>query len=278
MIENSGTAKIREAIVSGIFYPEDAGVLRAEVESSLDKAFVGKSGASAILSPHAGFEYSGAVAAAAWAAARARKPAVVVVLAPYHRAEEATVWLPEAQVFQTPLGEVKVHRRYVEALENCATIFRQNDIPHFEEHGIEVQLPFLQVLFPAASIVPILLGKPAPSTVDSLAKSLSLVFSKARKSVLFVVSSNFTCHSSEPESAARFERVLAEIAAGDDKGLYEEYRSDTPDICGVGCLAALMRSRLLEGREWNLLARTNSADKRSSPSEKIVYYAGGAWI
>ncbi|HRZ89090.1 MAG TPA: AmmeMemoRadiSam system protein B [Spirochaetia bacterium] len=278
MIENSGSAKLREAVVSGIFYPEDPDALRAAVEGELGKAAAGRGDAAAILSPHAAFEYAGAVAAAAWAAASRRVPSAVVLLAPYHRAEESAVWLPEAEVFQTPLGDVMVDRAYVEELESCGTLFRQNDIPHFEEHGIEVQLPFLQVLFPKASVVPVLLGKPSPSAVESLAKALSLVFSDSRESVLFVVSTNFAGHSSAEEASRRFERVLSYLASGDDESLYGEYKSETPDMCGVGCLASLMRSRLLGGRTWKLLERADSGSKRSTPAERIVYYAGGVWV
>jgi hypothetical protein len=278
MIENSGSAKLREAVVSGIFYPEDPNALRAAIETELGMSSSKRDRAAAILSPHAAYEYAGAVAAAAWAAASDRVPSTVVLLAPYHRAEESAVWLPEAEFFQTPLGDVPVDRAYVEELETCGTLFRQNDIPHFEEHGIEVQLPFLQVLFPKASVVPVLLGKPAPSAVDSLAKALSLVFTDSRESVLFVVSTNFAGHPSAEEASRRFDRVLTHIASGDDESLYEEYRSETPDMCGVGCLASLMRSRLLEGRTWKLLERADSGSKRSSPAERIVYYAGGVWV
>ncbi len=277
MIENNGSAKLREAVVSGIFYPEDPDILRAVVESALRKASPGGTGASAILSPHAGFEYAGAVAAAAWASARDRTPGTVVLLAPYHRAEESAVWLPEAETFQTPLGDVEVDRELVDELEACGTLFRQNDIPHFEEHGIEVQLPFLQVLFPRAAVVPVLLGKPVPSAVDSLAKALSLVFAESRESTLFVVSSNFSAPASPEEARSRFERIMSFLESGDDQSLYEEFRSETPDMCGVGCLAALLRSRVLDGRTWSLRARADSASKRSSPSERIVYYAGGGW-
>lgn len=277
MIENSGSSKLREAVVSGIFYPEDPAALRAAVEGELGKTAAFRDEARAILSPHAAFEYAGAVAAAAWTAASNRVPATVVLLAPYHRAEESAVWLPEAEVFQTPLGDVKVDRAYVEELETCGTLFRQNDIPHFEEHGIEVQLPFLQVLYPKASVVPVLLGKPTPPAVESLAKALGLIFSDSRESVLFVVSTNFAGHSSAEEASRRFERVLSYLDSGDDGSLYEEYRSETPDMCGVGCLASLMRSRLLSGKTWRLLGRADSGSKRSSPSERIVYYAGGVW-
>lgn len=278
MIENSGSAKLREAVVSGIFYPEDPGDLREAVEFELAKADPKRTRAAAILSPHAGFEYAGAVSASAWAAARGRRPSVAVFLAPYHRSEESAVWLPEAEVFQTPLGDVKVDRSSVEELETCGTLFRQNDIPHFEEHGIEVQLPFLQMLFPGVPAVPILLGKPTPTTVDSLAKALSLVFSDSAGSALFVVSTNFAGLTSESDAPGRLERVLTHIASGDDGSLYEEYRGETPDMCGVGCLVSLMRSRLLAGRSWKLLGRADSASKRSSQSEKIVFYVGGCWV
>lgn len=277
MLENNGTAKIREAIVSGIFYPEDTSELRIAAVSVLEKASPFKDSARAILSPHAGFEYSGAISAAAWASASDRKPNTVAILAPYHRAEEPIVWLPESELFQTPLGQVKVDRRYIEELESCGTIFHMNDIPHFEEHGIEVQLPFMQILFPQASLVPILVGKPTPSAINALAHSLSLAFSDKMDSMLFVISTNFSCYSSFQDSADRIERVLGYLSNHDDERLYEEYKSDTPDMCGVGCLTSLMRSRLLGDASWNLLVKGDSASKRASPSEKVVYYAAGAW-
>ena len=277
MTENSGSAKLREAVVSGIFYPDDSEALRAAVQFQLEKVSTVRDDALAILSPHAAFEYAGAVSAAAWSAAKNRTLSTVVLLAPYHRAEESAVWLPEAEVFQTPLGDVPVDRAYVEELESCGTLFRQNDLPHVEEHGIEVQLPFLQVLFSEVSVVPILLGKPSLSAIDSLARALSLVFFKKMQSTLFVVSTNFSGHASVSEASKRFDRVLSYIASGDDESLYGEYKSETPDMCGVGCLASLMRSRLLTGRTWRLLDRADSASKRSSSAERIVYYAGGIW-
>lgn len=277
MNQNSGTGKVREAIVSGIFYPDSAGELRKVLDEAFDAVTTEKGTGAAILSPHAGFEYSGKISATAWTSVAAREPKSVVILAPYHRAEEALVWLPESEIFQTPLGDVRVDRDYVDELESCGTIFRANDIPHFEEHGIEVQLPFLQRLFPRASIVPVLLGKPTPSTITSLAKSLSLVFSGCRDSVLFVVSSNFSCYATVSESVERFERVQGLIEKGDHEALFEEFRGDVPDMCGMGCLASLLRSRLVEGLSWNLLDKGDSASKRASPSEKVVYYAAGVW-
>jgi len=277
MIEDNETAKIREAVVSGIFYPEDASELKAAVTDALEAASSYKSGVNGILSPHAGFEYSGAISAAAWMSAADCHPETVVILAPYHRAEESIVWLPESEIFQTPLGNVPVNRRYIEELESCGTIFQVNDIPHFEEHGIEVQLPFLQILFPNVSLVPILLGKPTFSAINSLANSLSVVFADDAESILFVVSSNFSCYPSVEDSEKRIKRVLGYISTREDESLYEEYKRDTPDMCGVGCLASFMHSRLLSGTSWNFLDKNDSAIKRASSSEKVVYYVAGAW-
>lgn len=277
MVENTQTAKVRDAVVSGIFYPEDSVELRESVVQALKKASPPKTSSGAILSPHAGFDYSGSISAAAWAAASDRQPKTVVILGPYHRAQDPFVCLPESDSFQTPLGKIPVNRRYVKELESSGTIFHINDIPHFEEHSVEVQLPFLQVLFPDAAIVPMLLGKPTPSAITSLAHSLDLVFSGGSDSVLFVVSTNFSCYSSIEESERRFDRVLGYIASRADAALYDEYKSDTPDMCGVGCLAALLQSRILKGLCWSLQAKGNSASRRATASEKVVYYAAGAW-
>ena len=277
MNENNKTAKVREAVVSGIFYPEEVSELKAAISAVFKEASKYRGDSRIILSPHAGFEYSGLISAIAWISSAECRPKTVAILAPYHRAEEPAVWLPESDIFQSPLGPVRVDKEYIEELESCGTIFRVNDIPHLEEHDIEVQLPFMQTLFPDASLVPILLGKPTPSAINSLAHALSLAFSDKADSILFVVSTNFSCFASVKESRERIDRTFKHVSIGDHASLYEEFKKDTPDMCGIGCLVSFMRSGLLEGANWNLLASSDSESKRSSLSEKVVFYAAGAW-
>jgi MEMO1 family protein len=173
MKEIMGQIKVRDATVAGIFYPDDPPELEARVSALLDAARPEVSGAKAILSPHAGLDYSGDLSALAWKSAAARQVDTVLILSPLHRAEESVVYLPEADYFDMPTGRVIVDRQLVGEMRDCGTSMRVNDIPHFEEHGIELQLPFMLSLFPAARLVPVLLGRRRPWSRLSLRPSPS---------------------------------------------------------------------------------------------------------
>src|SRR5208337_1090525 len=155
MKELIGQAKMRDATVAGIFYPDDPSELEDRVAALLEAAKPEVSNAKAIVSPHAGLDYSGDLSALAWKSAATRRIETVLVLAPLHRAEESRVYLPESDYFEMPTGRVSVDRDLVDELRDCGTIMSENDIPHFEEHGIELQLPFMIAQFPAACLVPV---------------------------------------------------------------------------------------------------------------------------
>jgi hypothetical protein len=148
--------KVREAIVAGIFYPEDAAGLSARLGAALLEAsgpatLDGSPRPVAILSPHAAFDYSCDVQAAAWSAVGSRRIDRIVIIAPLRREGGSVAYLPESEAFQTPLGDVEVDLGACADLESCNTLFVTNDIPHLESHAVEVQLPFMRYLFPEAS-------------------------------------------------------------------------------------------------------------------------------
>ncbi len=277
MTEHSGRARIREASVAGLFYPEEAALLAEDVARLLDRAPAPPEGrVGAILSPHAGFGYSGDLAAAAWKAASSGSYSSVVVLSPRHRAEEASVYLPEADWFDCPLGAARVDAELLAEIEDCGTIFERSDIPHFEEHGVELQLPFLRYLFPEASIAPLLLGRPSPAAVKALASALALVLAE-REDCLLVISADLSADADPARAAYRSDILLNAVARGDWRGILElESRGET-GACASGCLAAFLASGLAEGARPLLLGRHDSAAARASREEDLVEYAAMAW-
>ena len=231
--------------------------------------------AGGIISPHAAYEYSGEVAAAAFRAASARRIETAVLLGPVHRDPTNELVLPESASFQTPLGTVAVDQELVEELMDCGTRFRRNDIPHLEEHCLEVQLPFLQLLFPRAAIVPILMGTPSLANVRLLASALQLLISRDPSSILLVVSANMSSYLRPADTPDEIERLLALILECDWQGIVEAAGRGQIGTCGSGCIATLLALSGLLGTRVEVLRRKTSAEvAKGDPS--VVHYAAVA--
>lgn len=277
MVEDTGKGKLREATVAGIFYPEDPDELRSRVRSLLEAAKPPFSDARAIVSPHAGLDYSGDLTALAWKAASGLSPKVVAILAPMHRAEESLVYLPESELFDTPLGPAEVDYELIEELRDCGTLFSVNDIPHLEEHSVEIQLPFMRHLFPEARLVPILLGKASPAVVKALGAALGIVLGPIADELLVVISSNSASGPDDAEVRARNARILRLVESGDAKALLEAGAEPAGPICGAGCIASFLSSTLAEGKRARILGSHDSAAARQSGDERLVGYIAAAF-
>ncbi len=278
MKETIGQVKGRDATVAGIFYPDDPLELETRVAALLDAANPPISTARAILSPHAGLDYSGDLSALAWKSAAGTKIDTVLVLSPLHRAEESFVYLPESDYFDIPSGRLIVDKDIVGELAGCGACMKVDDIPHFEEHGIELQLPFMRALFPDARLVPLLMGKPGPALVKALASALGAVFAHRATTTLVVISSDLGSSTEEGMAAAYADRFLRSFLAADAKGLFEAIGDVDGIACGSGCASAYFSSGLAKGLKSSLLARHDSSASRESGEERLVHYAAAALI
>lgn len=277
MKETMGQVKIRDATVAGIFYPDEPSELEARVSALLEAARPSVTNAKAILSPHAGLDYSGDLSALAWKSAADRKVETIVILSPLHRAEEGLIYLPESDYFEMPTGRLTVDTRLVDELHDCGTLMTVNDIPHFEEHGIELQLPFMRSLFPDARLVPILFGKPSQMTVKALSSALAIVFAQRSASTLFVLSSDLGSAMDEQAAQLNADRFLRSFLAGDGNALLDDLAAQDGCACGSGCAAAFFASGLAKGMRPVLLARHDSSASRETGEERLVHYAAIAF-
>lgn len=252
----SAMTKTRGPTVEDIFYPSDPDQLTASVKDLLEGSDVVPHAATAVIAPHAAFDYAGRVMASALAAARDRRVDTVVILGPIHRDAPAGFVLPESEVFQTPIGDLPVDMALTEELMECSTLFSRDDIPHLEEHSIEAVLPFVAHLFPQTRIVPLLIGHCRAHGVKALSHALSLSFGRRLRSTLFVVSANIASFCVKGSgSREEAERALALIEAGDWRGILEQSRLGKISACGAEGIASLLafdnitfRYRLLDIR------------------------------
>ncbi len=159
--------RVRPPAVAGSFYTANPQRLRAEVAGLLADAPAYAGGrAKALIAPHAGYLYSGKVAATAFAALRdiAETVTRVVVIGPAHYVALRGIAVPTVEAFETPLGRVPVDREALAAIADLPGVV-EADAPHAPEHALEVELPFLQMLLGDFAIVPLVVGRAEPSEV-----------------------------------------------------------------------------------------------------------------
>jgi AmmeMemoRadiSam system protein B len=219
----------------------------------------------ALIAPHAGYIYSGAVAAAAFATLRDHAAAArrVVLIGPAHYVPLHGLAVPMVDGFETPLGRVPIAQDALAALEN-APFVAHTDAPHRPEHSLEVELPFLQVILDDFEIVPILVGEAHPQEV---AEALELVWGGPE--TLIVISSDLS-HFLRDEAARR---VDGATAATIERGDWASLRPT--DACGFLAIAGLLVAAQRRGLAARRLALSNSGETGGS-RDRVVGY--GAWV
>ncbi|HZZ93097.1 MAG TPA: AmmeMemoRadiSam system protein B [Usitatibacter sp.] len=254
---------IRPAAVADLFYPADAAELRASVDRFLADALPQQGPAPrAIIAPHAGFIYSGPIAAQAYAAAAPWRGVArrVIVAGPAHRLHVPGIAIPSVAAFSTPLGTIALDAAGMRALQQLPWV-EVSDRAHALEHCIEVQLPFLQCLLEDFQLVPMLVGDATPAQV---AQALEAVWDEA--GTVLVVSSDLSHYM--PWAAAR-ERDAA--TAGTilrlDSTLLPE------DACGAAPINGLLRIARARGLDARLLDVRNSGDTAGDRDRVVGYGA-----
>jgi hypothetical protein len=256
------TGQVRAPVAAGTFYPGDAAELTRIVEGLLVDAKERESGGphpSAVIVPHAGYRYSGPVAASAYALLR---PAPrVVILGPSHFLPFHGIAVPTATSWVTPLGEVAIDAELrEEAVARGAVV---DDGPHELEHAIEVQLPFLQTIrIGALSVLPVAVGTTEPGDVAGMIEAFS-----AGPEVTVIVSTDLS-HYYDAETARTLDRRTADaVLALDPRSIRIE------DACGVFALRGIVEYARVTGREIRLLDLRNSADMTGHAWRVVGYGA-----
>jgi MEMO1 family protein len=262
----TGSQSTRRPAVAGSFYPGEPDELRRQVGKLLaDADGARKIIPKALIAPHAGYIYSGRTAAAAFATlgGTVQTHMRVVLIGPAHYVPIRGIAVPISDAFATPLGRVTVDR---EALNKIADLpfVAPNDAAHAPEHALEVELPFLQIVLPSFSLVPLVVGD---ATAYEVAQVLARLWGGPE--TLLVISSDLS-HYHGYEIAQRLD---AATAAAIEKG---EWRDLGPSqACGCLPIAGL----LLEANRRKLKARRlslcNSGDT-AGPRDRVVGY--GAWV
>lgn len=263
--------QLRHPAVADLFYTAEPAKLRAEVSELLATARAVAAGEDlpaspkAIIVPHAGYPYSGPIAASAYAALGAHVAAIerVVLLGPSHRVGFHGLAFSQADAFATPLGAVPVERAALAGLADLPQV-QALERAFDGEHCLEVQLPFLQVLLGEFRLVPLLVG-------DASAEAVAAVLARlwGGPETLIVVSSDLSHYLSYAAARALDARTATAIGALDGEAIAPAQACGRNPILG---LLALARRRGLVARQLDL---RNSGDT-AGPRDRVVGY--GAWV
>ncbi|HEY7724330.1 MAG TPA: AmmeMemoRadiSam system protein B [Anaeromyxobacteraceae bacterium] len=259
----------REPWVAGRFYPAEPARLRAEVEALLGAREAPPRPAAGILSPHAGYQFSGKVAGATWA--RVAVPARVVLLCPNHTGLGARIALWPDGSWRTPLGALPVDEALTRDLLASGAVEADPEA-HRREHALEVQLPFLQAVRPDASIAALCLGPLSLARCRSLGRAVAAA---ARAHGALLVASSDMSHYVPAEVARRKDRMALErVEALDDRGLHEVVEREDISMCGyVPATVMLAAARELGASAGALVLYRTSGDVTGDDSS-VVGYAG----
>ena len=162
-------------------------------------------------------------------------------------------------------------------IESCGTLFETNDIPHLEEHAIEVQLPFMKRLYPKATLIPMIVDGYEISAIMTVARALDLVLGSERDTTLIAVSSNLSSSDVETDSATQADTLLSLMCKGDWHGVIHSHELNESTACGCNAIAQLMASSMINDTEVTILGRSDSRLQDGDDAKRVVHYAAAAW-
>jgi MEMO1 family protein len=275
---------VRPPAVAGKFYPADKGKLEAAVKAYLAEALPARGERPVgLVAPHAGYLFSGQIAADAWAQAACNDYDLVVILGTNHTAAPFdSVSVFQGRGYATPLGVAAVDRDVAQRL--MAGGFTYKPDAHMAEHSEEVQVPFVQVLFPKAKIVTAVVGKPDLGLAIRFGEALAHAV-KDRK-VLVVASSDLSHYPPYEEASAADRATLTAVASLDPKAVAEAVNrtmaAERPGLatcaCGEGAIMATMAaSKALGATRGIVLSYANSGDTAVGERDRVVGYGAVAF-
>ena len=271
-----GMKEIREPAVAGAFYPDKPEVLSRDVKKYLENAKKEKIEGEivALVSPHAGYMYSGQVAAFAYKLVEEKTFDSVVVVAPSHRALFKGASLYDRGGYRTPLGVVPVDTELSKKMMERKKEIQFLPEAHSQEHSLEVQIPFLQVVLKSFKLIPIVMEpywnwETCQSVASAIAETVK------GKRVLLVASTDLS-HFYTYNIAVEMDKIfLNHIERFDVEGLNRDLKSNRTEACGGGAVVTIMlAAKMLGANHGKVLKYANSGDVTGDRGRVVGYAAG----
>jgi len=267
---------VRHPAVAGRFYPAEPEVLLSDLQSYLvgGRKQLKAELVSAIgcVTPHAGYMYSGHVAGAVYA--ELDLPRRFIVMCPNHTGRGKPLAIMSQGSWQTPLGDFPIDVPLSRALISRFPLLTEDADAHHSEHAIEVHLPFLQILKPQATFVPIALGTGRFEVLQELGEGLADVVLSQSERVLIIASSDMNHYENDTITRIKDHKAIERILALDPRGLFDVVQKENISMCGFGPTVAMLTAAQRLGATRASLVKYATSGDVSGDRNMVVGYAG----
>ena len=276
--------KVRKAAHAGSWYPENPAELKSLLSSYLEKSEdLGITGAiRALVSPHAGYQYSGLVAASAYKQLQGKKYETVVVISPCHIEYFHGCSLYDGSAYETPLGKLNIDKKINEALISKTDAVKYSDKGHKvsnnyrNEHSLELQLPFLQMVLGDFKLVPIVMGEQNLKVATNLGNALADILKD--KNALIVASSDLSHFHPYDEAKAIDKKFVDCVSNYDYTGLSNGLKNGEIEACGgYPTVAAMIAAKKMGAKTVRVTKYANSGDVYRETKNRVVGYMGAVF-
>lgn len=267
---------IRPAAVSGTFYPADKEALSTFINRVLSEtpSSTHTGDLKGLIVPHAGYIYSGKVAAHAYTLLKNKKYDTVILIGPYHKAllDGVSIWTRGA--WETPLGRMTIDQESAETLFKEDPDFQLSPAYHLGEHSLEVEVPFLQTILPDAKLVPVLINQPAYS--KKLAQALVKLLQNTKKSILVLISTDMS-HYHPAAQALKIDHYTLDLIREKSPNLLEKaLLSNKSELCGGSAVLTLLEMIKIQPNDTLEIRDYNHSGKITGSDESVVGYMAAA--
>lgn len=261
----------RKPAVAGQFYPQNKERLMKIISNLVDESKE-KVSCIAVISPHAGYMYSGRVAGETFSVTLI--PDTILILGPNHTGMGKAFSIMERGEWETPLGDIKINEELAQLIIEESSLVRVDPTAHLWEHSIEVQLPFLQYFNPNASFVPVCIQKTTYEQLEKFGEEIAEAIKRFGKEVLIVASSDMSHYIPKEEAERKDWTALEKIENLNPHELYKVVEKEDISMCGIApVVSALSASIKLGAKKGKVVSYATSGDITGDYSE-VVGYAG----
>jgi len=282
-VDGARPLKIRRAAVAGSFYPADSKELSAMIDEMLEHATpTPVDGAIlAAVAPHAGYMYSGPVAAWTYSALKTRKYSRIVVIAPSHYVSFDFTSVYDGDAYETPLGTIPVDKEFARRLTRMSSTIRLSEQGHTPtsaggEHAIEVELPWLQKVFGSFELVPLIMGDQSYESSRALGVALAKMIDSEKNGggTLILASSDLSHFHPNDDAETIDHKTLDALKVWDYFNMSRNFETRTWEACGgAPIVAAMIAAERMGANKAEVLQYANSGDTSGDHSRVVGYSA-----
>ncbi len=264
---------VRQPAVADMFYPGDEKDLRLQIRAFIDEEKETER-ALGLISPHAGYVYSGGSAGAGFSAVKI--PDRIVILGVDHRGSGSDMCLDGYSAWETPLGTIQVDTDFIGNIAKYSEIFTTLPGAGSDEHSIEVQVPFIQFLNPNAKIVPILVSSFDLEDMNSAAVIIADAVKSGSVETLVIASTDMSHYVSADEARLKDFRVIKKIESLDPEGMIQTVKRLQVSMCGVTTVYTMMKTVQKLGAKVSMILNYSNSGEVSGDMDQVVGYMSAA--